>query len=151
MAMTRGGVSKHLARKVVHGRKEGDCAMPVIVVGLGANVSLAQRQAGLGAFESLTLALLIAAEHHGPIARIEIEAHHVPKLFLKGKVLGELEIAYPVGLQLMGRPESLHARFAQPGFPGHGAHAPRPAVRRAGPHQTQGPPYSLGRKPWLAS
>jgi hypothetical protein len=34
-----------------------------------------------------------------------------------------------VGLQLMGPPESLHARFAQPGFAGHRAHAPGPAVR----------------------
>jgi hypothetical protein len=29
-----------------------------------------------------------------------------------------------VRLQLMGRPEPLHARFAQPSFAGHRAHAP---------------------------
>src|SRR5215510_4610634 len=105
VAMTRGGVSKHLAGKVVQGGKKGYRSMPIVVVGLGANVSLAQRQAGLGAFEGLTLALFIAAEHQGPIGRIEVETHHVPELFLKLKVLGELESAHPVGLQLMGRPE----------------------------------------------
>jgi hypothetical protein len=37
-------------------------------------MSLAQRQAGLGAFEGLALTLFIAAEHQGPIGRIEVEA-----------------------------------------------------------------------------
>ena len=150
MAMARSVVGKHLARKVVQGDKEGHRSMPVVVVGLGANVSLAQRQSGLGGFESLTLALFITAEHQGPIGRIEIEAHHVPNFFLKLKVFGELEVAHPVGLQLMSRPESLHARFAQAGFAGHRAHAPGPAVRRPGARQTQGPSYSLRRTPRFA-
>ena len=125
MAMARGGVGEHLAGKVVQGGKEGHRSVPVVVVGPGANVSLAQRQSGLGAFQGLTLALFIAAEHQGLLGRIEVEAHHVPKLFLKLKVLGELEIAHPVGLQLMGRPESLHARFAQVGLalPGYAPYA----------------------------
>src|SRR6476660_3995347 len=56
MAMARGGVGKHLAGKVVQGGKEGHRSMPVEVMSAGANVSLAQRQSGLGAFEGLTLA-----------------------------------------------------------------------------------------------
>ena len=144
VAMARGGVGEHLAGKVVQGGKEGHRSVPVVVMGPGANVSLAQRQSGLGAFESLTLALFIAAEHHGLLGRIEVEAHHVPKLFLKLKVLGELEIAHPVGLELMGRPESLHARFAQPGFAGHCAHAPGSAVRRLRARQTRARPTALG-------
>jgi hypothetical protein len=56
-----------------------------------------------------------------------------------------------VGLELMGRPESLHARFAQAGFAGHGAHAPGPAVRSPCARQTQGPSYSLGWEPRLPS
>ena len=56
MAMARGGVGKHLAGKVVQGGKEGHRSVPVVVMGPGANVSLAQRQSGLGAFESLALA-----------------------------------------------------------------------------------------------
>jgi hypothetical protein len=53
--------------------------MPIVVVSPGANVSLAQRQAGLGAFEGLALALFITAEHQSSIGRIEVEAHHNPK------------------------------------------------------------------------
>ena len=56
MAMARSGVGKHLARKVVQGGKEGHRSMAIVVVGLGAYVSLAQGQAGLGALEGLTLA-----------------------------------------------------------------------------------------------
>jgi hypothetical protein len=53
MAMARGSVGEHLAGKVVQGGKEGHRSMPVVVMGLGANVSLAQRQSRLGAFEGL--------------------------------------------------------------------------------------------------
>src|SRR6476620_7189725 len=56
MAMARSGVGKYLAGKVVQGGKEGHRSMAIVVVGLGANVSLAQRQARLGAFEGLALA-----------------------------------------------------------------------------------------------
>jgi enamine deaminase RidA (YjgF/YER057c/UK114 family) len=63
MGMARGGVGKHLAGKVVQGGKERHRSMPIVVVSPGANVSLAQRQAGLGAFEGLGLALFITAEH----------------------------------------------------------------------------------------
>ena len=56
MAMARGGVGKHLAGKIVQGGKEGYRSVTVVVMGPGANVSLAQRQSGLGAFEGLTLA-----------------------------------------------------------------------------------------------
>ena len=81
MAMARGGVGKHLAGKVVQGGKEGHRSVPIVVVGLGANVSLAQGQAGLGALEGLTLALFITAEHQGPIRRIEVEGPPRPRTF----------------------------------------------------------------------
>ena len=64
MTMARGGMSEYLAGKIVQGSKEGYRSMAVVVVGLGADLSLAQRQSGLSAFEGLTLAFFIAAEHH---------------------------------------------------------------------------------------
>jgi hypothetical protein len=51
---------------------------------LGADVSLAQRQSGLGAFESLTLALFIAAEYQGMLWRIEIKACSCRRASLAG-------------------------------------------------------------------
>jgi hypothetical protein len=62
MAMARGGMSKDLAREIVQGGKQGDRSVPVVIVGLGADMTLAQGQTGLTALESLTLVLLIATE-----------------------------------------------------------------------------------------
>ena len=56
MAMARGGMSKDLAREIVQSGKQSDRSVTVIIVSLGADVSLAQRQSGLGAFEGLALA-----------------------------------------------------------------------------------------------
>jgi hypothetical protein len=100
---------------------------------------------------SPTPTLFIAAEHQGLLWRIEIKAHHVPKLFLKLKVLGGLEIAHPVGLQLMGRPESLHARFAQAGFAGHRAHAPGPPCGACVRARLRARPTALGESRGLRS
>jgi hypothetical protein len=38
MAMSRGGVGKHLTGMVVQGGKEGHRSMAVVIMGLGANV-----------------------------------------------------------------------------------------------------------------
>jgi hypothetical protein len=43
----------HHEWKVVHGGKEGHRSVSMAVTGVGANVSLAQRQARLSAFEGL--------------------------------------------------------------------------------------------------
>ena len=127
-------MGKDLAGKVVQGGKESHRPMSIVIMGSGADVSLAQRQAGLGALQGLAPVLFITAEHQGPLRRIEVEAHHVPELFLKVVILGELEIAHPMGLQLMGRPESLYARFAQ-------------AVSRAIVRALQGPACAPDSRP----
>ena len=62
--------------------------MTVVIVSLGADMTLTQRQTGLTALEGLTLALLIATEQQGTIGRIEIEADNVPELLFKGQILG---------------------------------------------------------------
>ena len=43
MAMTRGGVSKDLAREIVEGGKQGHRSVTVIIVGLGADYDLGSR------------------------------------------------------------------------------------------------------------
>ena len=52
MARARGGVGKDLAGKVVQGGKESHRPMPIVIMGSGADVSLAQRQAELGALQA---------------------------------------------------------------------------------------------------
>jgi len=64
--------------------------MAIIVVGFGPDMALAQRQSRLRALQRLTLAFLVAAEHHCTIRRMEIQSHDVPELLLKMKILGKL-------------------------------------------------------------
>jgi len=92
MAMTGGGMSKDLAREIVQGGKQGNRSVTVIVVGLGADMTLAQGQTRLTALEGLTLALLIATEQEGTIRRVEIEAHYIPELLFKRQSLESLKL-----------------------------------------------------------
>ena len=91
MAVTRGGMSKNLAREIVEGGKQGDRSVTVVIVSLGADMTLTQRQTGLTALEGLTLALLIATEQQGTIGRIEIEADNVRRLTSRAESLDSLK------------------------------------------------------------
>ena len=91
MAMTRGGMGKDLAREVVQGGKQGDRSVTVVIVSLGADMTLTQGQTGLTALEGLTLALLIATEQEGTIRRVEIETNDIPEFLFKGQILGKFE------------------------------------------------------------
>ena len=137
MAMTSGGMSKDLAREIVEGGKQGDRSVTVVIVGLGADMTLAQGQTGLTALEGLTLALLIATEKQSAIRRMEIEAHHIPELLFKGQILGKFEALEPMRSDCVSRPQTLHARFAQAGFPRHRAHAPGSSARSLSSSQAQ--------------
>ena len=138
MAMTPGGVGKHFAREIVEGGKQSDRPVAVVIVSLGTNMTLAQRQTGLTALKGLALALLIAAEQEGTIRRIEIEANHIPKLLFKGQILGKFEALESMGSDSVSRPQTLNARFAQAGFPRHRPHAPGSSPRSLSTSQAQG-------------
>ena len=112
MAMTRGGMSKDLAREIVEGRKQGHRSVTVVSMGLGADMTLAQGQTGLTALEGLTLTLLIATEQEGTIRRIEIEANHIPEFLFKGQIFGKFEAPESMRSDRVSRPQALHARFA---------------------------------------
>ncbi len=107
--------------------------MADIVVGPGADMADAQGQVRLGPFQRLALALLVAAKHQRLVRRIEIEADHVPELGLEVRVAGQFESADQMGLDLIRRPNPLHACRRDPDLPRHRANAPtRPIWRRLG-------------------
>ncbi len=91
MAMTPGGMRQDLPREIVEGRKQGHRSVTIVVVSLGADMTLAQGQTGLTALEGLTLALLIATEQQGPVRGMEIEPHDIPELLFEGQVFGKFE------------------------------------------------------------
>ena len=103
MAMTSGGMSKDLARQIVEGGKQGDRSVTVVIVGLGADMTLVQGETGLTALEGLTLTLLIATEHQRTIGRMEIEANHIPELLFKGQILGKFEALEPMRSDCVSR------------------------------------------------
>ena len=79
----------HLAVEDVESGEEGGGAVALIVVGHGAGTPLLDRQARLGAVESLDLALLVDREHDGMGGRIDIEPDDLAQLV--GEGLGSLE------------------------------------------------------------
>ena len=112
---------------------------------LGADMTLAQGQTGLTALEGLTLALLITTEKERTIRRVEIQANYIPEFLFKGQVLGKFEALEPMRSNGVSRPQTLHARFAQAGFPRHRAHAPGSSARRLSSSQAQGRANGRGR------
>ena len=108
----------------VEGREQGCSPMPLVVVCHGPAAPLLHGQAGLGALESLDLALLVHAQDHGLVGRVEVQPHHVGELLREPPVLGELETFRPVGLQPMGEPDALHGGLADALGLGHGTGTP---------------------------
>ena len=50
-----------------------------------------QREAGLGAIQSLDLALLVEGEDHGVVRRVHVDAYHVVELLDEAGIAGKLE------------------------------------------------------------
>ena len=82
----------------VQGREEGGRAVPLVVVCHGAGSTLLQREARLGAVQSLDLAFLVEGEDHGVVRRIHVDAHHVVELLDEAGIAGELEASDLMGL-----------------------------------------------------
>src|SRR5271165_5962379 len=91
VSVARLGARDQLARHLLEGGKQSDCAVPDVVVRHRAQTLGRQRQAELRAFESLALAFLVAAQHQSLVGRVEIEADHVPELFLELRIVRQLE------------------------------------------------------------
>src|SRR5512132_4333389 len=91
MPMPRRPLGQNLAVEIVQSSEERDRAMPIIVVRPRADSSLFERQARLRAFQSLTLALFITAQHDRSGRRIKIKANYIPKLCFELGIIGELK------------------------------------------------------------
>ena len=110
--------------------------MSLIVVGHCPALAWLDGQAGLGAVEGLDLRFLVDREHHRLRGRMHVEADNILDLLGEGGVLGALEGAQPVGLQVVRLPDALHGGKRQVGGLGHGPAGPvRHLARRFGAGQ----------------
>ena len=69
-------------------------------------------------------ALLVDAQDHGMVGRVEVEADDVADLLDEEGIGGELEVLLPVGLEVEGGPETLDRGLRDPGGFGHGTAGP---------------------------
>src|SRR5262249_7836289 len=115
VAVTLGDAGDQFTVEVVQRGEQGERPVAEVVVGLGLDVADPQGQTRLGALERLALRFLIAAEDQSFLRRIEIEPDHIPELLLKLLVLGQLEGARQMRLDVVGRPQALDGGFRHAG------------------------------------
>ena len=114
----------------VQRREQARSAVALVVMGHGLAAPLLHRQAGLRPVQRLNLALLVHAQHHRLVRRIQVHPHHVRQFLDKPLVLGQLECIDPMGLKTVRVPYPLHRGFADPlGF-GHRTHGPLRGIPR---------------------
>jgi hypothetical protein len=106
------------------GGEQGGGAVALVVVGDALDVAEPHGKQGLGAFESLDLALLIDAKHHSLVRWIEIKPDHVAQLLDEERIGRELEAAGTVRLQTEELEQAMDGALGNPGLFGDGAHAP---------------------------
>src|SRR5258705_1154206 len=128
VTMPVGRMCQHFAAQVVQCGKESHRPVPVVIMGAGADMALSEGQAGLGALQSLALALLVTAQNHGVVRRVQIKADNVPVFFLELQIVGQLEAPDPVRRNAVRRPKPLNRGFAQSGVSGHLPHTPASAM-----------------------
>ena len=111
----------------VEGCEQGGGAVPLVVVRHGAGSALLEREAGLGAVQSLDLALLVEGEDHGVVRRVHIDAHHVVEFLDQAGIARELEAADLMRLESVFAPDPPDGHMVDPqGL----AHQPTGPVRR---------------------
>src|SRR5215470_1133602 len=104
MAMPGETLADHLSLKHVEGGKERRRPVALVVVSHRAAAAALHGQTGLSAIQSLNLALLIHAKHHGLLRRVEIEAHDVGELLDESRIARQLEASYTMRLEAVGVP-----------------------------------------------
>jgi hypothetical protein len=146
MAVALHALANNLALKDIERREQGGDAMALVIMGHGTGAPLLHWQTRLGAIKRLDLALLIDRQDNGVIGRIDVEPDDLVQFGGKPRIIGQLELAYPVRLEAMGTPYPLHRADANSGRLRHRRTAPvagrrRRASQRKGDHpfgQTSG-------------
>ena len=117
-------LGEDLAGNDIERGKEGQGAVPDVVVGHPLDIAQPHRQNRLRPVQSLDLALFVDAEDHGVFRGIQIQADNVPDLFDEKGIGRDLEVALAVRLQAERAPDPLDRRGGNGGLLGHRADGP---------------------------
>src|SRR5579883_2633660 len=104
--------------------------MANVVMRLRANVADAEGQPRLRPFQSLALALFVAAQHQRFVRRLQVEANHVPKLLLKLRIRRDLECPGEMRLQICPLPNRVDGVRRKADSLSHRPHTPPRATGR---------------------
>ena len=117
----------HLARRYFQRREQRRRAVPYIVMRSDPGGAGHHGQDRPEAVGRLDLGLLVYAEHHGPLSRIEVGIDDVAHLFEEERIRPELEGLRPVWLRAKGSPDMSKRGLANAHLFGHATRRP---VRR---------------------
>ena len=138
------GVIERLAGPDVHGGEEIGGAVTFVVMGQRHPPASLHGQGGLGAVERLDLGLLVEAEHHGLLGRVQVEPDYVHQLLLEVGVVGDLEGVDLPGLQVVVPPDAGDGVLADAEPLGHQSRRPvgrtviRDGMKRVVHHRLHG-------------
>ena len=130
VAMSRIAGANDLPFQHIQRREQARGTVALVIMGHGLTAPLFHRQAGLRPIQCLNLALLVDAQHHSLVRRIQVHSHYIRQFLDKPLVLGQLECLDPMGLKTVRIPYPLHRGLADPlGF-GHRTHGPMRGIAR---------------------
>src|SRR5882762_2783846 len=124
MGMALHTAAEDTAIERVEGGKQGGCTVALIIMGHGAAAAGFDRQTGLGSVERLDLGFLIDRQNHGMRRRVHIEADNVFDLLGEGGIVGTLERADAMRLEVVCLPNALHRAQRQADRLGHRSAGP---------------------------
>ena len=132
MAMASFTAGEDFAGGDVERGKERCRAVANIVVRHAFNITQTHRKNGLGAVQRLNLALLIHTQDHGVLGRIQIQSDNITDFLDEKGIIGDFEMALPMGLKAKGAPDPLDCGPRDLRFFGDRARRPVGSVCRPG-------------------
>ena len=133
VAMPRLALGDDLAGGHVQGGKEVGGTVTDVAMRDAFDVSEPEGQERLGSLQRLGLALLVNAEHHRVVGRVEVESDDIVDLLGEERIGGELEVLLPVRLDVERCPDAMDRGLRHPRRVCHGTATPvRAAVGRLG-------------------
>ena len=150
-AMARLVLGKDPAGDDIQGGEECGGAVADVAVRHAFDVVEPEGPKRLGALQGLGLALLVDAQNHGMVGRMEMEADNVADLLNEERVGGELEVLLLVGLKVERGPEALDRGLGHLGGSDHGTAGPV-RVASVGCSRASSAAASRGYRPgWCAA